>query len=66
MPLGKHKKTSEGQFRKERGDSLAKNLAKDYSEFESLPGNTRLDALEKKYGVSGVGQVRKALKKNNS
>lgn len=63
MALGKHKKTQKGRIRKERGDSLAVNLAQDYPEFKKLPPRTRLDALEKKFGVSGVDQVRKALKK---
>jgi hypothetical protein len=63
MALGKHQKTQQGRLRKERGDSQAKNLAKDYPEFKRVPGNTRLDTLEKKFGVSGVNQVRKALKR---
>ena len=66
MPLGKHKKTESGRIRKERGDSLAENLAKDYSEFKNLPSRTRLDSLEKKFGVSGVNKVRKALKKSQN
>jgi len=60
--LGKHTKNETGKFRKERGDSLAKNLAKDYPEFRKLQPNTRLDTLEKRLGVSGVNAVRKALK----
>jgi len=33
MPLPKHERTKEGAFRKENGNSRAKNLAKDYPEF---------------------------------
>ena len=30
MKLGKHQKTEEGRFRKERSDSLMENLSKEY------------------------------------
>ena len=63
MPLGKHSKTNEGRYRKERGDSQAKNLAKDYPEFKKVAPSTRLDTLEKKFGVTDLAGVRKALKK---
>ena len=63
MPLGKHQKTGKGRFRKERSDSLAGNLAKDYPEFNSINPRTKLGTLEKKFGVSSVNSVRKQLKK---
>jgi len=66
MALGKHKKTQEGRLRKERSDSLAINLATDYPEFKGLAPSTTLGTLEKKFGVSGVNQVRKALKKTQN
>ena len=63
MALGKHKKTDEGQFRKERGDSLARNLVKDYPEFEKVDPRTRLDTLKKRFDVDSLNEVRKELKK---
>jgi len=54
MPLGKHQKTGKGQFRCERGDSLAKNLAQDYPEFRNVPPNTRLDTLRKRFDVDSL------------
>jgi len=62
MPLGKHGKNNDGTIRKERSDSLAKNLAKDYSEFKNVPPQTKLGTLEKKFGVDSLSQVRKILK----
>lgn len=63
MALGKHQRTSKGSFRKERGDSLAKNLRQDYPEFENVRGDTRLDTLRKRFGVDSLDGVRKALRK---
>lgn len=64
MPLGKHSRTQEGTFRKERGDSLAKNLRQDYSEFKKVHGSTRLDTLKDKFNVDSLNGVRKALRNN--
>jgi hypothetical protein len=64
MPLGKHSRTQEGTFRKERGDSLAKNLRKDYPEFKKVHGSTRLDTLKDKLNVDSLNGVRKALRKD--
>jgi hypothetical protein len=66
MPLGKHSKTSKGTIRRERGDSLAGNLAKDYPEFKNVPAKTRLDSLRNKYGVDSLDKVRTALKRQSS
>ncbi|HTK30715.1 MAG TPA: hypothetical protein VL332_02035 [Candidatus Saccharimonadaceae bacterium] len=63
MALGKHQKTEEGKFRRERGDSLAGNLAKDYPEFEKVDPRTRLDTLRDRFGVETLSQVRKELRK---
>jgi hypothetical protein len=52
MPLGKHTKTSKGTLRRERGDSLAGNLAKDYPEFKNIPAKTRLDTLRNKFALN--------------
>jgi hypothetical protein len=63
MPLGKHSRTEKGTFRKERGDSLAKNLREDYPEFNAVHGSTRLDTLKKKFEVESLNAVREALRK---
>lgn len=62
-PLGKHEHTKEGRFRKERSDSLAKNLAKDYPEFDKVNGNTKLGTLKKRFDAESLNEVRKALRK---
>lgn len=63
MALGKHQRTNEGTFRRERGDSLAKNLRQDYPEFKKVRGDTRLDTLRDRFGVDSLDGVRKALRK---
>jgi hypothetical protein len=63
MPLGKHSRTVKGAFRRERGDSLAKNLREDYPEFSNVHGRTRLDTLKKKFGVDSLNAVREELRK---
>ena len=62
MPLGKHERTQGGTFRRERGDSLAKNLREDYPEFENVHGSTRLDTLRDRFGVTSLNGVREALR----
>jgi hypothetical protein len=61
--LGKHQRTESGRIRRERSDSLVKNLKKEYPEFRDVNGNTKLGTLENKYGVDSLSQVRKILKK---
>jgi hypothetical protein len=62
MALGKHSRTNEGTFRRERGDSLAKNLREDYPEFDHVHGSTRLDTLKERFGVDSLNKVREALR----
>lgn len=62
MALGKHTRTNAGTFRRERGDSLAKNLREDYPEFNDVHGSTRLDTLKDRYGVDSLNKVRTALR----
>ena len=62
MALGKHSRTNEGTFRRERGDSLAKNLREDYPEFDQVHGSTRLDTLKERFGVDSLNKVREALR----
>jgi hypothetical protein len=61
MPLGKHQHTKHGGFRRERGDSLARNLSKDYAEFEKVDSRTKLETLRERFGVDSLNQVRKKL-----
>jgi len=59
--LGKHKRTESGAFRRERDDSLVKNLRKDYSELDRFNGNTKLGTLLDKYNVDSLSQLLKKL-----
>ena len=65
MALGKHKRTKKGTFRKERSDSVAKNLREDYPEFNNVHGSTQLGTLMKKFGVDSLSKVREELRKEN-
>jgi hypothetical protein len=62
MSLAKHGRTEAGTFRRERSDSLVKNLKQDYSEFKNINGNTKLGTLKKEFGVTSLDGVRKALR----
>ncbi len=62
MPLGKHERTGSGRFRKERSDSLAKNLAEDYPEFEKVHGSTQLGTLKERFNADSLNEVREALR----
>lgn len=64
MPLAPHRRTAEGAFRRERADSLAKNLRKDYPEFGKVHGNTKLGTLKKESGATSINGVRKYLRDN--
>ena len=61
--LGKHQRTQEGTFRRERDDSLVKNLKHEYPEFKNIHGSTKLGTLKEQFGVDSLNQVRAALKK---
>ncbi len=64
MPLPKHERTKEGTFRRENGNSRAKNLAKDYPEFSKVPPNTKLGTLREKSGESSINGVRNYIRKS--
>jgi hypothetical protein len=61
--LGKHERTKSGTFRKERDDSLVKNLREDYPELNRFNGNTKLGTLLDKYDVDSLSQLRKKIRK---
>ena len=65
MGLGKHTRTQKGTFRKERSDSLAKNLREDYPEFNNVHGSTQLGTLKERFGVDSLNKVREELRKEN-
>jgi len=63
MPLPKHERTKEGSFRRENGNSRAKNLAKDDPEFSNVPPNTKLGTLREKSGDTSINGVRRYIRK---
>jgi hypothetical protein len=63
--LGKHERTHEGTFRRERSDTLVKNLKEEYPEFKNVNGNTKLGTLKDKFGVDSLNEVREALRKKD-
>ena len=65
MSLPKHQRTEKGTFRRERSDSLVKNLRSEYPEFQHVNGNTKLGTLKEKFGVDSLNEVRAALRKRN-
>ena len=65
MPLGKHSRTEKGTFRRERSDSTAGTLRKDYPEFSNVRADAQLGNIKKDLGLSpdaGINTVRKALR----
>lgn len=65
MSLQKHTRNQDGTIRKERADSLMKNLKKEYSEFREFNGNMKLGTLRDKLGVESLDAALKVLRKNN-
>ena len=62
MAFEKHTRTKGGTFRRERADSLVKNLREEYPEFKGVHGSTKLGTLEEQYGVDSLNKVRAALR----
>lgn len=64
MALGKHTKNpTTGRIRKERDDSLVKNLKEEYPVLASINGNKKLGTLKEELGVDSLSQVLKKLRK---
>ena len=63
MGLGKHSRNQDGRFRRERGDSLVKNLKKEYPQLKDINGNIRLDTLRERLGVDSLSKVLDKLEK---
>jgi hypothetical protein len=62
MSLPKHQRTDKGTFRRERADSLVKNLKTEYPELKDINGNMKLGTLRDKLGVDSLDQVLKKLR----
>lgn len=63
--LGKHSRTTKGTFRRERADSTAGALRKDYPEFENVRADAQLGNIKKNLGLPAdapLNTVRKALR----
>jgi hypothetical protein len=65
MPLDKHTRTEKGTLRRERSDSTAGTLRKDYPEFANVRADAQLGNIKKNLGLppdAGINKVRKALR----
>lgn len=62
MALGKHQHRDDGRYRRERADSLAGNLAREYSELRRVDPRTKLGTLRERFHVDSLNQVRKKLR----
>lgn len=62
MSLPKHQRTEKGTFRRERADSLVKNLKKEYPELENINGNMKLGTLRERLGVTSLDQALRKLR----
>jgi hypothetical protein len=63
MFLSKHERNQDGTFRKERSDSLVKNLKLEYPVLKKINGNTKLGTLKEKFKTDSLDGVLRALKK---
>ena len=65
--LGKHSRTKAGSFTREHGNSLAKNLRKDYPEFYNVRGDAKLKNIKKNLNLpqdASLKEVREKLRQN--
>jgi len=68
MPLGKHNKTEQGRFRRERSDSTAGTLRKDYPDFSNVRADAKLGNIKKNLNLppdTSINTVRKALREQD-
>jgi hypothetical protein len=64
MGLPEHERTQRGNFRQANGNERAKNLAKDYPEFNRVSPNTKLGTLRDESGETSIKGVRKWLREH--
>lgn len=62
MSLGKHTRNQDGTFRKERADSLVKNLREEYPELRGINGNTKLGTLKERYNTDSLSGVLRSIR----
>lgn len=65
MPLGKHSRTEKGTFRRERSDSTAGTLRKEYPEFNNVRADAKLGNIKKDLGLprdAPLSDVRRGLR----
>lgn len=65
MVLGKHRRIEEGTYRRERSDSTAGTLRKDYPEFENVRADAQLGNIKRRLGLPAdapINEVRKRLR----
>jgi len=65
MPLGKHSRRESGAFRRERSDSTAGTLRRDYPEFSNVRSDAKLGNIKKDLGLPSdapLSAVRKSLR----
>ncbi len=65
MGLPEHERNADGTFRRERNDSTAGNLRKDYPEFNHFRSDKELGNIKRDLGLpkdSGINKVRKAIR----
>ena len=66
MALDRHTRTTRGTFRRERSDSTAGTLRKDYPEFSNVRADAQLGNIKKNLGLPAdapIATVRKQLRK---
>ena len=63
MPLGKHQRTEKGPFRRERADSLVRNLKQDYPVLDQFDDRTQLGTLRDRFEVDSLDKLLKKLGK---
>ena len=68
MSLQTHERNENGAFRRERNDSLARNLRKDYTEFYQFRADAELGTIKEKLGLpenAPINTVRTAIRKQS-
>ncbi len=68
MPLPEHTRNKDGTIHRERNDSQAGNLSKDYSEFEKYRSDKELGNIKKELGLpkdASINTVRKEIRKQS-
>ena len=66
MSLPKHKRNLDGTFRRERNDSTAGTLRKDYPEFDKFRSDAKLGNIKDSLGLpedASINTVRKEIRK---